>query len=352
MQFFSRWIAGLLVLANASLFNPSNLLAESTVKICSKGFTESVLLGECLAHLARSAGAKCEHKAELGGTQVLWKALQAGDVDAYVDYTGTIREELLADAIRDGKTIRSEEDMRRAMLEKGILMSEQLGFNNTYALGMREADAAKRGISKISDLRNHPDLEFGISDEFMERLSSIMDASNFILIACVVDKARVSKSGNADTNPYHIALGICLEALREFLAEKGQDQVKTHVLVECRGKKEDAELELEFRRICDGDNPGNRILPFDIVFADKKTNLTGLQLADLVARPVGLNYIRPTQANQAIELLKKKFFCDGGRARVGSGYENVGLMVYPFQKAKSPDEPTEAVAPTRNPQSI
>ena len=188
-------------------------------------------------------------------------------------------------------------------------------------------------------------------DEFMARLTSIMEASNFILIACVVDKLRVPRSGNADTNPYHIALGICLEALREFLAEKGQDQLKTHVLVECRGKKEDAELELEFRRICDGDNPGNLELPFDVVFADKKTNLTGLQLADLVARPVGLNYIRPSQPNQAFELLTKKFFCDGGRAGVGRGYENVGLKIYPPQKAKSPDEPTEAVAPTGNPQS-
>lgn len=188
-------------------------------------------------------------------------------------------------------------------------------------------------------------------DAFMSRLSSIMEASNFVLISSVVDKARLSRSEGATSNPYHIALGICLEALREFLAEKGQDQVKTHVVVECRGKKEDAELELEFRRICDGDNPGNRVLPFDIVFADKKTNLTGLQLADLVARPVGLNYIRPQQANQAFELLKKKFFCDGGRAKVGCGYEGVGLMVYPPQKAKSPGEPTEAVAPTGNPQS-
>lgn len=48
---------------------------------------------------------------------------------------------------------------------------------------------------------------------------------------------------------------------------------------------------------------------FDIVFADKKTNLAGLQLADLVARPVGLNHIRPAQANQAFDLLKAKFFC-------------------------------------------
>jgi hypothetical protein len=187
--------------------------------------------------------------------------------------------------------------------------------------------------------------------EFIDRLSSIMEASNFILMACVVDKARLGRNEGIGSNPYHIALGICLEVLREFLAEKGQDQLQTHVVVECRGKKEDAELELEFRRICDGENAGSRQLPFNIIFADKKTNLTGLQLADLVARPIGLSYMRPEQANQAFDLLKKKFFCDGGRGDVGQGYENVGLKIYPAQKAKSPGEPTEAVAPTRNPQS-
>ena len=188
-------------------------------------------------------------------------------------------------------------------------------------------------------------------EEFISRLTSIMDASNFVLIACVVDKARLSKAEGATSNPYHIALGICMESLRNFLAEKKQDHLKTHVVVECRGKKEDSELELEFRRICDGENPGNRHLPFDIVFADKKTNLTGLQLADLVARPVGLNYIRPAQTNQAFDLLTRKFYCAGGRSRVGDGYEGVGLMIHPARKAKSPDEPTEAITPTRNPQS-
>ena len=123
------------------------------------------------------------------------------------------------------------------------------------------------------------------------------------------------------------------------------------MIVECRGRKEDAELELEFRRICDGNNATNKNLPFDVVFADKKTNLTGLQVADLVARPIGLNYIRPSQPNQAFEILRRKFYCDGGRDFVGRGYENVGLLIHPPQKAKSPDEPTEAVAPTRNPQS-
>ena len=236
---------------------------------------------------------------------------------------------------------------KRHYAEKIIPAVEKLKFNyfghDSVVLHENEIRKQKGEFTFLSHLPTRT--------EFIERLSSIMEASNFILIACVVDKNRLNRSEGAASNPYHIALGICLEALREFLAEKGQEGLQTHVVVECRGKKEDLELELEFRRICDGENTGNRHLPFDIVFADKKTNLTGLQLADLVARPVGLSYIRPAQPNQAFELLKKKFFCDGGRAGVGNGFQNVGLKIYPTQKAKSPDEPTEAVAPTGNPQS-
>lgn len=236
---------------------------------------------------------------------------------------------------------------KRHYAEKIIPAVEKLKFNyfghDSVVLHENEIRKQKGEFTFLSHLPTRT--------EFIERLSSIMEASNFILIACVVDKNRLNRSEGAASNPYHIALGICLEALREFLAEKGQESLQTHVVVECRGKKEDLELELEFRRICDGENTGNRHLPFDIVFADKKTNLTGLQLADLVARPVGLSYIRPAQPNQAFELLKKKFFCDGGRAGVGNGFQNVGLKIYPPQKAKSPDEPTEAVAPTGNPQS-
>ena len=114
---------------------------------------------------------------------------------------------------------------------------------------------------------------------------------------------------------------------------------------------EKVDAQPQFRRARDGHTAGNRPLPFDIVFADKKTKLAELQLADWVARPVELSDRRPQQANQAFDILKKKFFCDGGRTKVGRGYENVGLMIYPPIKAKSPDEPTEAVAPTGNPQS-
>ncbi|MEQ1825349.1 MAG: glycine betaine ABC transporter substrate-binding protein [Pirellula sp.] len=167
----ARFIATLstLLLVEFSIGSMSYAADSRVIRIGSKSFTESVILGECLSHLARSAGVKVEHRAELGGTQILWQALQIGDIDAYVDYTGTIREELLADILQAGGEIRSEEDMRQHMVAKKIVMSERLGFNNTYALGMRESVAERLSIEKISDLRKHPELRFGISDEFMER---------------------------------------------------------------------------------------------------------------------------------------------------------------------------------------
>lgn len=139
------------------------------LKVGSKAFTESVVLGEILCHLARDTGAQVEHLAELGGTQILWNALVSGEIDAYVDYTGTIREEILAEAARRGVQVETEEDMRRALADRGIVMTQTVGFNNTYALGMREVVAAKLGVQKISDLKRHSELEYGLSDEFMER---------------------------------------------------------------------------------------------------------------------------------------------------------------------------------------
>lgn len=139
------------------------------IRVGSKGFTESVVLGELISHLGRSAGNPVDHRSELGGTQVLWKAMLAGDIDVYVDYTGTVREELLKDVREQGIEVRSEADMRKHMADKGVVMSERLGFNNTYAIGMKEEVAEELGITKISDLLSHPDLKLGLSDEFMER---------------------------------------------------------------------------------------------------------------------------------------------------------------------------------------
>ena len=77
-------------------------------------------------------------------------------------------------------------------------------------------------------------------------------------------------------------------------------------------------------------------LPFEIKMADKKANSSGLQLADLVARPIGLRILRPTQENRAFDVLKRKFFCSGGRESVGEGYEDWGLKVFPPLESEKP----------------
>jgi hypothetical protein len=171
---------------------------------------------------------------------------------------------------------------------------------------------------------------------FLDELSSIIDTSNFILISCVIDKNRLRERTQLDNNPYHLALGFCLETLYELMQEKHQDDLPTHVVVECRGKKEDRDLELEFRRICDSANRWNKPLPLTIVFADKKTNSSGLQLADLVARPIGLSVLRPGHPNRAFDVLTRKFFCKNGRHKLGVDYEGWGLKVFPPLDSEKP----------------
>lgn len=77
-------------------------------------------------------------------------------------------------------------------------------------------------------------------------------------------------------------------------------------------------------------------LPFDVIFSDKKVMSSGLQLADLVARPIGLNLLRPEQENRAFGVLKKKLYCNGGREKVGEGYEGIGMHIYPAPESEKP----------------
>jgi len=82
-------------------------------------------------------------------------------------------------------------------------------------------------------------------------------------------------------------------------------------------------LELEFRRICSGVNYDSERLNFEIIFADKKSNSTGLQIADLVARPIGISVLKPEQANRALDVIKDKLLRRGGEA------EGWGLKKFP-----------------------
>lgn len=154
----------LLILAMA-LAAPAAAPAQvSEIRVGSKSFTESVILGEIITSLARDTGAAARHRRELGGTQVLWNALLKGEIDIYPEYTGTISEEILA-----GQGARSDRQIGDTLAERGVRMSQPLGFNDTYAIGMKEETAERLGIRTISDLRRRPELKFGFSNEFMDR---------------------------------------------------------------------------------------------------------------------------------------------------------------------------------------
>ncbi|MGE0763006.1 MAG: glycine betaine ABC transporter substrate-binding protein [Bdellovibrionales bacterium] len=138
--------------------------AESKpVVVGSKKFTESVLLAEIARLSLLHEGLAALHNKELGGTRILWNALLNGDVDAYVEYTGTLADEIL----REKNTGFDELKTKLAKLGVGVL--PPLGFNNTYAVGMRRSVAEQLKIKKISDLANHPNLKIGWGDEFRLR---------------------------------------------------------------------------------------------------------------------------------------------------------------------------------------
>jgi osmoprotectant transport system permease protein len=132
------------------------------VRVGSKMFTESAILGEVIGYLARDAGAEVEHKARLGDTLVAWTKLGVGDIDVYCEYTGTLTQEVL-------KGVNGEKAVEAALAERGLKISRSLGFNNTYALGMKRTRAEALNVRTISDLKRHPELKPGLSGPFLLR---------------------------------------------------------------------------------------------------------------------------------------------------------------------------------------
>ena len=130
----------------------------------SKKFTENIILAETVTLLAHSYEIDTEHKRQLGGTRILWDALLSGQIDIYPEYTGTIISELLP-----SQQINNEEELKQILSDLDLFISEPLGFNNTYVLGMLKNRAIRLDIRSISDLHRYPDLQFGFSNEFISR---------------------------------------------------------------------------------------------------------------------------------------------------------------------------------------
>lgn len=143
-------------------------------------------------------------------------------------------------------------------------------------------------------------------EQFLEEIQGIIEVTPFEVLATVHDKRRLVGSEATIEHLYHQALRFGLERLHEYLSSRGNDGRLSHVVCECRGKNEDQDLEVAFRQACDGRNAHGCRLPFELVLSQKQANSAGLQLADLIARPIGLSVLRPDQPNRAFEVIRTK----------------------------------------------
>ncbi|MFN7085533.1 MAG: glycine betaine ABC transporter substrate-binding protein [Burkholderiales bacterium] len=144
---------------------PAWCLAQPAFNIGSKRFTESYILGEIVTQAAAAAGeARAVHRQGLGNTGIVFAALESGAIDAYPEYTGTVVFELLK-----RKASADLAELNHLLAPRGLGVAVPFGFNNTYALAMREERAAALGVAKLSDLARHPAIRLGLSQEFLNR---------------------------------------------------------------------------------------------------------------------------------------------------------------------------------------
>jgi osmoprotectant transport system permease protein len=184
----SRWpawlAAGFVALGLSERPATAQTAAPRQVRVGSKSFTESVILGEIVTQMLRARGRVATHRSGFGGTRLLWDAMIDGEIDIYPEYSGTLMEEILASEsaasrVRNAggesagaaglRSSPSDAWLVETLATRGIGVMGPLGFNNTYAIGVRRDLARRLGLHRISDLREHPDLRFGFSSEFMSR---------------------------------------------------------------------------------------------------------------------------------------------------------------------------------------
>lgn len=147
---------------------------------------------------------------------------------------------------------------------------------------------------------------------FYQRLNELIAGAPILLFATVIDKLRLKEKYSKLWNPYRIALRFCMEQLLVNLLQKNQAGKTIYIIFESRGKKEDRELEIEFHRIHNNDEnrsypePDFQSIVFNSRFISKTANSSGLQLADLTARPIALRTLRPEQPNRAYKIITPK----------------------------------------------
>lgn len=142
---------------------------ERPLRVGSKNFSEQVLLGEIAALALEARGVKVDRRFNLGGTFICHRAIVAGELDLYPEYTGTAFTAILSQKpVSDPAAVLASVGREYAK-RWDLVWSAPLGFDNTFALVVRGEDARRLGLAKISELAAHPEFKPGFGYEFVER---------------------------------------------------------------------------------------------------------------------------------------------------------------------------------------
>lgn len=164
------WASLAVLLAAAAIaLAPAWPASRGTVTIGAKGFSEQYILARLIGHRLEAAGYKIRYREGLGSA-VAFGALAAGDVDVYVDYSGTIWTNQMKRTDVPPRAAIVDGVAQWAKATHGVTLLGSLGFENAYAFAMRGDDAKRRGIASLSDLAAQADeLDFATDVEFLER---------------------------------------------------------------------------------------------------------------------------------------------------------------------------------------
>jgi len=143
--------------------------SKQVIRVGSKNFTEQVILGELIAQRLEEAGVGVERRLNLGGTFICDRALRSGDIDVYVEYTGTADTAVFKDPV-DTDRARVLARVRDRYAAGGLTVLPPLGFENTFAILVRGEDARSNGLRTIDDAARFADRwQAGFGYEFLER---------------------------------------------------------------------------------------------------------------------------------------------------------------------------------------
>ncbi|WP_300341410.1 ABC transporter permease/substrate-binding protein [Fusobacterium sp.] len=176
---FQKIIIGLTLLLSIFIIGKSLMAkfhhkTEKVVTVASKDYTEQIILNSLLADLIESkTDIKVNRKFALGGTQVIFGALNSGEVDVYMEYTGTMFADMLKHnpVSRDIKSSEVYSTSKREIEEKyDVIVGKEMRANNTYRLAVRRETAEKYKLKNISDLKSvAPNLIISSTFEFTNR---------------------------------------------------------------------------------------------------------------------------------------------------------------------------------------